>query len=137
MLAEFGGDGANLSGRSLRVVRADPPNACGALTDASGKYKDAIVLARRGQCFFVEKMAAASAAGAAAVVIINDRWVGMCFCVCCRMRVSISCLYDACLLLLLVLMSRGSGMSLTLFAVCSCLQGHGLLQDGLTDAGRC
>ncbi|KAF6265943.1 hypothetical protein COO60DRAFT_1697601 [Scenedesmus sp. NREL 46B-D3] len=72
--ADFGGDGTALSGKGLRMVRASPPAACGSLDDAaSGKYKDAIVLAHRGTCFFSEKMAAGSAAGAAAVVIINDR----------------------------------------------------------------
>lgn len=53
------------------MVRADPPSACGSL---KGDYKNAIVLAQRGQCFFSEKMAAGTAAGAAAMVIINDRW---------------------------------------------------------------
>lgn len=70
-VAEFGGDGASLSKQGLRMVRADPPSACGALI---GDYKNAIVLARRGQCLFSDKMAAGSAAGAAAVVIINERY---------------------------------------------------------------
>ncbi|WIA11875.1 hypothetical protein OEZ85_011961 [Tetradesmus obliquus] len=72
--ADFGGDGTALSGKGLKMVRASPPTACGSLDDAgSGKYKDAIVLARRGTCFFSEKMSAGTAAGAAAVVVVNDR----------------------------------------------------------------
>jgi hypothetical protein len=79
--ADFGGDGTALSGKGLKMVRASPPNACGSLDDAaSGKYKDAIVLARRGTCFFSEKMSAGTAAGAAAVVVVNDRcgWCAAC-----------------------------------------------------------
>ncbi|KAF8071088.1 tagC [Scenedesmus sp. PABB004] len=71
--ADFGGDGSALKGKPVRVVRAMPPTACGSLTGDAATYKDAIVLAKRGSCFFSEKMAAGSAAGAAAVVIINDR----------------------------------------------------------------
>eukprot|EP00882_Tetradesmus_deserticola_P003856 GHRQ01004080.1.p1 GENE.GHRQ01004080.1~~GHRQ01004080.1.p1 ORF type:complete len:667 (+),score=223.87 GHRQ01004080.1:292-2292(+) len=78
--ADFGGDGTALSGKGLKMVRASPPAACGTLDDAaSGKYKDAIVLARRGTCFFAEKMSAGAAAGAAAVVVVNDRCVGWLF----------------------------------------------------------
>jgi hypothetical protein len=74
--ADFGGDGTALSGKGLKMVRASPPTACGSLDDAaSGKYKDAIVLARRGTCFFSQKMSAGTAAGAAAVVVVNDRCV--------------------------------------------------------------
>lgn len=73
--ADFGGDGASLRGKGLNVVQAMPPNACGTLTDAAGgKYQNAIVLAKRGTCFFSDKMAAGTAAGAAAVVVINDRY---------------------------------------------------------------
>lgn len=71
-LADFGGEGSNL-GKTLPILRADPPNACGGLVGAdTGKYNGAIVLARRGTCFFSEKMTSGAAAGAAAVIVINN-----------------------------------------------------------------
>jgi len=55
-------------------MRASPDTACSALEGAAaGAYVDAIVLARRGSCYFSEKLSAGAAAGAAAVVIINDK----------------------------------------------------------------
>jgi hypothetical protein len=56
------------------VVRAVPDVACGSLDGAAtGAYTNAIVLVRRGSCYFSQKMAAGAAAGAAAVVVINDK----------------------------------------------------------------
>lgn len=51
-----------------------PDVACGALDGAAGGgYANAIVLVRRGSCYFSQKLAAGTAAGAAAIVVINDK----------------------------------------------------------------
>jgi hypothetical protein len=72
--ADFGGDGASLSNKGLRVVRASPDVGCGALDGAAaGTYINTIVLVRRGSCYFSQKLAAGAAAGAAAVVVVNDK----------------------------------------------------------------
>lgn len=73
MLTDFGGDGATLANKGLRVIRASPETACSALQGPAGAYQDAIVLARRGSCYFSEKLSAGAAASAAAVVVINDK----------------------------------------------------------------
>jgi hypothetical protein len=71
---DFGGDGASLANKGLRMVRAVPDVACGSLdAAAAGGYTNTIVLARRGSCYFSQKMAAGTAAGAAAVVVVNDK----------------------------------------------------------------
>jgi len=69
-LSDFGGDGSSLSQRGLPLMRADPPDACSPL--APGAYQNAILLTKRGNCFFKEKMTNGAAAGAAAVIILNN-----------------------------------------------------------------
>lgn len=72
--ADFGGDGASLSNKGLRVLRASPEQACTSLDGAaSGAYVNSILLVKRGSCYFSEKLRAGAEAGVAAVVIINDK----------------------------------------------------------------
>jgi hypothetical protein len=71
--ADFGGDGASLSNKGLRVSRASPDTACTTLVGAPESYANTILLVKRGSCYFSQKLAAGAAAGVAAVVIINDK----------------------------------------------------------------
>lgn len=63
-----------MADKGLRVLRASPDTACTALEGAAaGTYTNAIVLVRRGSCYFSQKLSAGAAAGAAAVLVINDK----------------------------------------------------------------
>jgi hypothetical protein len=58
----------------LKVVLAEPADACGGLLDDQGgdKYTGAIVFARRGNCTFSSKARVADKAKAAALVLVNN-----------------------------------------------------------------
>lgn len=66
-VADFGPRPTN-SGITADVVLANPPEACAAIANVSGK----IALIRRGNCAFVDKARAAQAAGAVAVIVSNN-----------------------------------------------------------------
>ncbi|KAG2492715.1 hypothetical protein HYH03_009128 [Edaphochlamys debaryana] len=73
--ASFGGDLASLP-RGAALVAASPPEACANLTDPagpSGGLRGRVLLVKRGQCFFTDKMWTAAAAGAVGVIVYNDR----------------------------------------------------------------
>ena len=63
--------GALPQGR-LRLVAAQPGDACAPLQGAPGRYAGAAVLVERGTCGFVAKAAAVAAAGGAAMVAGNS-----------------------------------------------------------------
>jgi len=73
--ADFGGsmDGLTRGGASTPVTLADPPNACAPISKAAA---GSIVLVKRGDCFFANKLKAASDAGAVGVLVVNDRGGG-------------------------------------------------------------
>ncbi len=58
------------------LVRSEPPSACTALLNAAAVAGN-IVVASRGDCFFIDKVLQAQAAGAAGVLVVEDHRVRM------------------------------------------------------------
>ncbi len=68
-LADFGGPPI---GGTMRLMLADPIDACSPLVDPHGMLRGAAVIARRGTCPMINKARAAQAAQANVLVLINN-----------------------------------------------------------------
>ena len=76
VLAEFSSGISNLAIKELfPITYAEPVDACAAIENAP-EVQDAIVLATRGRCTFLEKADNLYLNGAKAVLIVNDRGSG-------------------------------------------------------------
>lgn len=67
--ADFGGPWDGLPDK-IKVVLADPANACKGLNNA-GALRGALILAQRSGCYFSDKLRSAAAAGARALIAYN------------------------------------------------------------------
>ena len=76
--AQFGGSTAyaGIKGDTYGLVQSNPLEGCSALVNADSEVKDKVVLMKRGNCRFTEKVRNAQKKGAKAVIIYNNREKG-------------------------------------------------------------